>query len=177
MRARLHLPTTREMTAEQLAIHGKVLATRGNAEGPFLAWLRAPKFADPAQELGAVCRYGTSLSQQESEVLILYVAAHYECPAEQATHEPIAQRAGLSDAVLIAIRTDEVPPLATPRLRILAECARHLVVSKKLPQAVYERAVGLLGEVALVEAVGVIGYYALVAYTLNAFAMQSSSSA
>src|SRR6476659_3238599 len=105
MRSRLHLPIALEMSPEQAAIHAKVLTSRGNVHGPFLAWLLAPKLADPAQELGAVCRYGTSLSLQESELLILHVAAHYDCPAEQEIHEPVASRAGLSDEVIIAIRT------------------------------------------------------------------------
>ena len=174
MRSRLRLPTLPEMSPEQAAIHAKVLATRGNAHGPFLAWLLAPKLADPAQELGAVCRFGTSLSMQESELLILHVAAHYDCPAEQEIHEPVASRAGLSDEAIIAIRTDEVPPLTTARLRVLAEFARQLVTKKKVPDNLYQRALDLLGETALVEAVGVIGYYALVAYTLNAFEMRKA---
>jgi 4-carboxymuconolactone decarboxylase len=67
------------MTPEQLAIHVEVMSTRGNSSGLILAWLLSPGFAQPAQRLGAFCRYGSSLSLQESELLILYVAAHYAC--------------------------------------------------------------------------------------------------
>ena len=122
--------------------------------------------------MGAFCRYDSTLSLQESELLILYVAAYYNSAGEQQIHEPIAQKAGLSSEVLIAIRTNEVPPVPTPRLRLLAEIARELLVRKHLNDGLYGRAVCLFGERTLVEIVAIIGYYALVAYTLNAFEMR-----
>jgi 4-carboxymuconolactone decarboxylase len=105
MRYRLDLPTRERMTDAQRAVHDQILLTRGNDNGPFLAWLLSPKLADSAQALGSVCRYGTSLSLEESELLIMHVASWYDCPAEAQIHGPIALRAGLSAAVLEAIRT------------------------------------------------------------------------
>jgi 4-carboxymuconolactone decarboxylase len=172
VKSRLHLPRPDDMTPQQRAIFDEVLRTRGNASGPFLAWLTSPGLAGPAQQLGAFCRYNTSLSLAESELLILYVAAHYSCVGEQQIHEPIARKAGLSNDVLIAIRTDEVPPVTTHRLRLLGSLARDLLVTKRISENLYGQAVNELGEQALVEVVGVIGYYALVAYTLNAFEMK-----
>jgi 4-carboxymuconolactone decarboxylase len=172
MKSRLRLPRLEDMTTPQRAIHDDVLRTRGNASGPFLAWLLSPGLANPAQQLGAFCRYGSSLSLQESELLILHVAAQYACVGEQQIHEPIARKAGLSDDVLMAIRAHEPPPLETERLRLLAEVARGLLVGNRLGDDLYQRAVDLFGEKTLVEVVGVIGYYALVAYTLNAFEMK-----
>lgn len=171
MKSRLHLPSPGQMTPQQREIHDDVLRTRGNVQGPFLAWLLSPGLAEPAQKLGAFCRYGTSLSLQESELLILMVAAHYRSPAEQEIHEPIARQAGLSEQAVLAIRRGDTPTLETPRLQLLAECAGELLTGKKLPEPLYARAVAQFGEPALVEIVGVIGYYALVAYTLNAFGM------
>nr|WP_279343757.1 hypothetical protein [Variovorax terrae] len=108
----------------------------------------------------------------ESELLILHVAAHYRCVGEQQIHEPIAQQTGLSDEVLAAIRANAPPPLGTARQRLLAEVANELLTTKKLSAALYERAVRELGERTLIEVVGILGYYALVAYTLNAFEMR-----
>jgi 4-carboxymuconolactone decarboxylase len=172
MQSRLHLPSPDTLSPAQKAIHDSVLRTRGNVQGPFLAWLLSPGLADPAQQLGAFCRYGTSLSLQESELLILLVAAQYDCAGEQQIHEPIARKAGLGDEVLRAIRARQVPPLETPRLRLVAEVAGELLSSKKIADALYARGVAQLGETTLVELVGIVGYYALVAYTLNAFDMR-----
>lgn len=171
MRARIPLPVPAEMSAEQRRIHDDVLRTRPDASGPFLAWLHSPGLAQPAQALGAFCRYQTSLDPQESELLILCVAAAYRCPGEQLIHEPIARAAGLSEQVVAAIRSEAVAELPTARLRMLAEIARELCTTKQLGPALFRRAEQLFGVTALVEIVGVIGYYAFVAYTLNAFEM------
>ena len=79
MKSRLDLPSPEALGAEQKKIYEAIVATRGNVQGPFLAWLLSPGLAGPAQQLGAFCRYQTSLSLPESELLILYVAAHYNC--------------------------------------------------------------------------------------------------
>ncbi|MDN4592052.1 4-carboxymuconolactone decarboxylase [Xenophilus aerolatus] len=160
------------MSVAQRRVYDDVLRTRGNAHGPFLAWLLNPKLAEPAQRLGAFCRYDSSLSLQESELLILHVAAHFKCGAEQEIHEPIAKHAGLSEGALATIRAREVPQLPTERLRLLAEVAGELMATSHLSEASYRRATDQLGEESLVEVVAIIGYYALVAFTLNAFDMR-----
>lgn len=174
MKSRLALPTPETMTDAQRAIHAEVVATRGNVQGPFLAWLLSPGLADPAQKLGAFCRYGTSLTLAESELLILAVAAHYRCAGEQQIHEPIALNAGMPSGVVAAIREGRDPPLQGDRERLLFECAGALLADKALPDALYDRALAAFGAKALVEVVGIIGYYAFVAYTLNAFGMRPS---
>jgi 4-carboxymuconolactone decarboxylase len=171
MRARLALPPLDQLEPGQRTIHDEILATRGNLDGPFLAWLRSPGLADPAQKLGAFCRYGTSMSLLESELIILLVAARYQCPAEQSIHEPIACKAGLKPGLIAQIRRGELPVLPTPRLQLLATLARELLHSDRIPQPTYDQAREVFGETALVEIVGIVGYYALVAYTLNAFEM------
>lgn len=175
MQSRLRLPQPDTMSPEQRAIHDEVLRTRGNASGPFLAWLHSPGLADPAQRLGAFCRYGTGLSLLESEMLILLVASAYDCAGEQAIHEPIAARAGLPDATIEAIRRGQVPAMPTARMDLLAQVAETLTRTRRLPGALHDRAVEALGERTLVEVVGLVGYYALVAYTLNAFDMKPAA--
>lgn len=173
MQSRLTLPTRASMTDEQRAVHDQILQTRGNDDGPFLAWLLSPALAAKAQALGAVCRYGTSLSLLESELLIMHVASWYECPAEAEIHGPIARRAGLPEDALEAIRNRQLPRFEAPRLNALSAVARELLMTRRLQAATYAQAVACLGEAALVEAVGILGYYALTAYTLNAFDMRT----
>jgi 4-carboxymuconolactone decarboxylase len=55
---------------------------------------------------------------------------------------------------------------------MLSLVARELLSSRHLTPATCAHAMASLGEQALVEAVGIIGYYALTAYTLNAFDMR-----
>lgn len=50
-------------------IYASILRTRGNLDGPFLAWLHSPGLAAPAEKLGTFCRYNTSLAKIESALL------------------------------------------------------------------------------------------------------------
>lgn len=174
MKSRLPLPTPDRLDPAQAAIYRSILSTRGNVDGPFLAWLLAPGLADPAERLGAFCRYGTSLALVESELLILSVAARFDCLGEQQIHEPIAVAAGLAQAAVDAIRAGGAPELATARQRLLHRMATALLRTNRIPDAVYADAVAEFGETGVVEIAGVIGYYALVAMTLNAFDMRKA---
>lgn len=174
MLSQLALPDINELSPSQARVVAEILHTRGNLDGPFLAWLLNPELADSAQRLGAVCRYGTSLSLYESELLILLVAGRFRCTGEQQIHEPIARHAGLSDAMIEAIRLGESMELPDHRLAMLWRYSSKLLSDNMVDSELHMEAVGLLGERTLVEVVAVIGYYALVAYTLNAFGMRKA---
>jgi 4-carboxymuconolactone decarboxylase len=171
MKARIDLPKTDQMSAAQRAVYDSILATRGNVDGPFLAWLNSPDLAGHAEKLGAFCRYGTGLDRRETELLILIVAARFRCNGEWRIHLPIALDAGIPAAVAEAIRTGRVPQLDDPRLRALYEFASALLASNRVDDATFAAASALFGAQVLTEAVGVAGYYAMVAMTLNAFEM------
>lgn len=171
MRARIALPEVETLSPAGRKIHDAIKATRGNVDGPFLAWLHSPELADEAQSLGAFCRYGTSLAPAESELLILIVANHFDCAAEWAIHAPIAAKAGLSAELIQTVATGAIPDGLGDRADILARCTASLLTTHRIPDDMFERAVAILEPRTLVEAVGLVGYYTLVAMTLNAFEM------
>ncbi|MCE9681521.1 carboxymuconolactone decarboxylase family protein [Halomonas alkalisoli] len=172
MESRIELPTAHDMDPRQHAIYQSVLETRGNADGPFLAWLHSPGLAGPAQQLGAFCRYDTELSLIESEMLILCVAAHFQCVGEQQIHEPIAIKAGLSAETVATLRVGGWAYFESNRIAMLQRLARQLLDQHRIDDETFQAAQQTLGTQALVEVVGVIGYYSLVAMTLNAFDMR-----
>lgn len=172
MQSRIELPSAYNMDPEQRAIHESILETRGNVDGPFLAWLHSPGLAGPAQQLGAFCRYSTRLTTLESELLILMVAAHFRCVGEQQIHEPIAIQAGVAQQAVLTLREGGWADLAPPRLAMLQTLTRQLLADNRIDDATFEAALQALRTQTLVEVVGIIGYYSLVAMTLNAFEMR-----
>lgn len=172
MQSRLPLPDATRFDAAQRAIHDSILSTRGNLSGPFLAWMLNPGLASPAEQLGAFCRYGTGFAVVESELLILCVAAQHRCLGEQQIHEPIARQAGLSSEAITAIRDRSDPVLIDPRQRLLHAIATELLGTNRLGEPRYREGLDAFGERGMVELVGILGYYALVAMTLNAFEMR-----
>jgi 4-carboxymuconolactone decarboxylase len=174
MKSRIGLPLDDQLSAEQRTLRDSILASRGNLDGPFIPWLMSPEFGDLAQRLGAFCRYHTQLTLQESELLILCVAARFQCIGEQQIHEPIAKRQGISQEMIDALRERRMPPLPPGRLEMLHALARSLLDTNRIDQMLYDRSIQMLGTQAIVEVVGILGYYALAAFTLNAFDMSNA---
>lgn len=172
MQSRIVLPSANDMNEWQKDIFQSVIETRGNADGPFLAWLHSPGLAEPAQRLGAFCRYDTQLDTIESELLILCVAAHFQCLGEQQIHEPIAKEAGLSEDEVSKIRNKRSVSFKSPRMAMLQKFAYQLLDEKRVDNETFEAMHDALGTQSLVEVVGIIGYYSFVAMTLNAFDMR-----
>lgn len=159
-----------KLTPEQKAIHDAIVAgPRGRVEGPLKVWLQSPGLADTAQQLGAFCRFGTSLEPRLSELAILVTGRVWTAQFEWAVHKPIALKAGLSEAVVDAIRNRSTPPFERADERIVHDFALALHIDRRVPQALYEDAVTTLGLTGVVDLVGILGYYTLISMTINAF--------
>lgn len=172
MQSRLTQLNSDNTTLEQQRVLTKILqGPRGNLDGPFLAWVHSPELADPAQQLGAYCRYHTRIPLRLSELAILTTAACWQSQAEWQIHEPIAHQAGISQQITEDIRVGKEPVFANMDEQLVYQLTRTLYDTKRIPDDLYNQAVNHFGESALVDLVGILGYYSLVAMTLNVFAV------
>ena len=164
------MPDNASLNPAQAAIAEAIVAgPRGKLEGPLAVWLNSPELADRAQRLGEFCRYHTALPPQLSELLILCMAVHWQAGLEWAIHAPIARRAGIGEDVLRALASGEAPVLADPDQAAVHRFAVELLERKSVSDATYELAVARLGVEAVVEMVGILGYYGLISMTIRAF--------
>lgn len=158
------------LSPEQRKVHDAIVAgPRGAIQGPLNIWLRSPKMAERAQELGAFCRYQTSLPKRLSELAILITGASWKAGFEWFVHAPIGIAAGLDSDAVEAIRTGADPEFARTDEAALYEFTRELLEKRRVSDATYERAVTELGTLGVVELVGIVGYYALISMTIVAF--------
>ncbi|MES2970278.1 MAG: carboxymuconolactone decarboxylase family protein [Pseudomonadota bacterium] len=158
------------LTPDQKRIHDAILSgPRGIVEGPLRVWLTSPGLADTAQQLGAFCRYKTSLPPRLSELAILVTGAFWKAGFEWAVHAPIAIKAGVTPSVAEAIRVGEPPHFAQEDEAAVHAFAIELHRDHQVKPATYARAVAVLGETGVVELVGILGYYTLISMTINAF--------
>ena len=161
-----------EMSEEQRRVADEIAAgPRGGLRGPFPAWLRSPTFADRAQKLGAFCRFDTSLEPRLTELAILVTARYWTAQYEWFAHAKIARRAGLADEIIEAIRTRATPEIADPDEALVYRFASEYYATHRVGAETYAAAVARLGEHGVVELIGLMGYYGLVAMTLNVFEM------
>ncbi|MGE3302243.1 MAG: carboxymuconolactone decarboxylase family protein [Hyphomonadaceae bacterium] len=139
--------------------------------GPFAVWLHAPALGALAQQLGAYCRYGTSLSARQSEFAILCVAHHWRAQFEWAAHARIAAEAGVSAETIEAVRAGKPPAGAAADELAIHAVVEELFRTQRVSDAAYAKAHAFLGDAGMVELTGIVGYYTLVAMSLNVFLM------
>lgn len=136
--------------------------------GPLRAALHNPVLADRWQALGQVLRYETSLPTRLNELAILVTGRHWNCELEWTIHAGEARRAGLEPAIIDSIRTCTVPAFTDEDDKWVYEYSRDLLQRGHVADEFHERIVARWGETGVVELTAVIGYYSMVALTLNA---------
>jgi 4-carboxymuconolactone decarboxylase len=149
---------------------------RGRVRGPFLALLHCPELADPLQKLGKALRFEGSLPAPLREFLILCVAHHWHCAYEWAVHAEEARKAGLARPLIESIRTPG-PPAGAPSEFVLARAYAHqLLAEGTASKGTYADALACWGPERLVEITVLVGYYSLLAMTLNAHGIEAPGS-
>jgi 4-carboxymuconolactone decarboxylase len=158
------------LSPRQKEVYDAIVAgPRKGVRGPLAMWLHRPDLCDTAQALGAYCRFGTSLPPRLSELAILVSARIWRAEFEWQAHKPIAIEAGVSPAAIEAIRTHGTPSFEKEDEAVVYDFALSMQRDRTMPQALYERGVRTLGEAAVVDLTGILGYYALVSMTLAVF--------
>ena len=155
--------TQRDVVAE--AVAGK----RGRIPGPLRIWIRSPELGRHAQRLGAFLRYDTTLGTRLSELAILVTARIWTAHYEWFAHKREALKAGLDPAIIEAIAARQIPNFTDPAAQAVYDYSLALHETHHVSPAHHAAAVAALGERGVVELVGLLGYYTLVAMTLNAF--------
>lgn len=171
---RLPSLTREELTDEQRVVWDAITAgprgaRPGGLPGPFNPLLRSPKLCDLAQQMGAYIRFESALPGKLRELAIITTARHWTAQYEWNAHARLAAREGLDQAVIDAIAQRRPPPFGDE-----AEAAVHRFCAETLGEGAasdesFEAVRQMLGEGQLTDLVGLMGYYTLVALTLNNF--------
>jgi 4-carboxymuconolactone decarboxylase len=144
---------------------------QGGLTGPFNAFVTAPGTGRRASALGQVLRFETSIERRLSELAIITVAARWKAEFEWWAHARMARAHGVPEAVVDAIGRGEAPSFETGDERTVYAVARQLTDDGQLGQEAYAAAQRLLGDAGVVELVSLCGYYTLISFLLNAFAV------
>ncbi len=159
-----------KLSPEQKRVYDAIVAgPRGRVQGPLRVWLESAELADRAQALGAFCRFGTSLPPRLSELAILVTGAHWKAGFEWWAHAPIGIKAGLDPAMVELVRIGQQPAFKNADEDIVYAFSREAWDTKRVSEKTYRRAVDALGQKAVVELVGILGYYGLISMTINVF--------
>src|ERR1700678_1078075 len=148
-----------------------VVTADGGLAGPFNAFVTAPGAGQRLSSLGATLRFETSIERRLSEVAIITIGARWRAEVEWWAHARMAREHGVPDAGVGAIRRGETPPFEADDERAVYLVARQLGQSGRLDEETFGAAHRVLGDTGMVELVSLCGYYTLVSFVLNAFAV------
>jgi 4-carboxymuconolactone decarboxylase len=166
---RIALATAETLNPEQRRVYDAIASgPRAGVRGPFLALLNQPAVADKWQQLGEVLRYHTSLPPRLSELAILVTARHMDCQYEWSAHEKHARNGGLAPEIIDAIKAGKRPAKLAADEQAVYDYALELNERHAVSAATYDKAKASFGPVGVVELTALLGYYTMVAMTLNA---------
>ncbi len=135
--------------------------------GPFIPLLASPELMSRVSALGEYLRYRSALPPRLSEFAILVTATQWQQQFEWDIHAPIALKAGIPQNVIDALGADITPPNLDADLKVLYDLCTELHRDRSVTPATHQRAIGTLGEQGTMDAIGICGYYALLAMVLN----------
>lgn len=165
---RIPLPTPESLDAEQRAVHDAIASgPRGRVRGPTQIWLHSPELADRAQRLGETLRWGTVFEERLSKLAILVTARHVTAHYVWRNHAPAALEAGLSAAVIDAIRDRRTPLFEREDEAAVYAFATSILERHRVDDDTLGRVTDLFGARGAVELGALIGYYHMGAIALE----------
>jgi 4-carboxymuconolactone decarboxylase len=162
--------TRRDQVQERhRAIFDTVAEGRGSVRGPFGILMHSPLLCRRHLDVGTFLRFNSGLEADSRELAIIATAREKDCPYIWAAHAPAARQAGLSAAIVSAVR-DRGDLAGLPSVeRDIVDYTRRLAQENAVDAALFDRLQGRHGVPWLVELTCLIGHYGIVASILNAF--------
>jgi len=139
---------------------------------PFAALLHSPELAGRIAETGHYVRFEGPLSQAERELAIITVARQLDAQYEWVAHAVLARKAGVREEVITAIRERKAPAGFTPAEAQVHGYAVALLREHRVSDEAFAALQARFGLEGLVDLTATIGYYAMIACALNAFAIE-----
>jgi 4-carboxymuconolactone decarboxylase len=160
------LKTPNELTGEARGIAEKIVDTRKALDGPFSVWMHAAEWAERVAHLGTLVRWEGTLELRTRTLAALVVGRHFQAQYVWGIQGVIGAERNVPRSTIDAIRDERSDGISPKDLQII-DFTRQLLranrVGEVLAQAVMER----LGADQYVQLTTCIGYYAMLAMTVN----------
>lgn len=158
-----------QLNSEQKKVYEEIKRLRGQVRGPFAIWLRNAELCESALKLQDLFASRVKLQRRLIQLMILISARLATAQFAWFVHEPHALTSGISREIIEAIRERRTPEFNREDERVVYDITLELNTTRSLSELTYNRGLSMFGEQAMVELISAIGFYAMVAMTLNAF--------
>ena len=170
------IPLDRMTEAQKEAYRYLVDGPRGRLPGPYKVWVHNPKLVHAADPLGRHFTPGAyALTERQREIAVLVINAKWSSDYPTTAHERRGKEVGLPAEAVEAIIAGRPTSFTDPSEQVVYEAAMALAANRIVPEALYDRAVKLLGHERITDMIVLMGYYTAVSLTMNFYAVPANA--
>ena len=158
-----------QLSERQQELAARIAGKRGQVRGPFLVWLQSPELCDRVESLGAFVRYDCSLPEKLREFSILITARYFDAQHSWNAHVDKAVAAGMSMDTLRAIAEHRTPEFEAVDERIFYKFCMEVLEDHFVSDDTFAEAQQQFGNPGLVDIIGCLGNFSMLAMCLNTF--------
>ena len=134
--------------------------------GPYNPMLRSPVLGQRLYDLFHYLRWETSVPMRLNEFAILIIARQWRSQVEWFAHAPIAQKAGLSPAIIAELKANRRPSNLPEQEAVVYDFVTELTTVRKVSDQTFARAKTVFSDQQIVDLTAVAGNYVMVAMML-----------
>jgi len=162
-----------DLKQEDQKIYDAIAQSRGVVGGPWKALLHSPEMAYRTMHLGSYVRFESSLDHKVIEFAALVSARELDCKHEWAAHVNHGQKAGISmDTIRVVYQKKGAETFSSEDAQIVS-FVREMIHQHRVSEPTFQAIHARFGDKGMVELSATIGYYAMLACTLNTFDVYS----
>lgn len=153
-----------------------IAQSRGAIQGPFTMFLHCPELAGRVAHLGAFVRFEGALDMRARVLAAMTVAREFEAVYVWGAQTAGARRQGVPEAEITAIRENHsrgIPPEDAE----IVDFTRQLLRKHRVDEASVTSIRRRFGDQGFIELTGAIGYYSMLAMTVNACDLEAAPGA
>jgi len=155
-----------ELAGEARRVAEKIVDTRKSLEGPFSVWMHAPEWAERVAHLGTLVRWEGTLDLRLRTLAALVVGRHFQAQYIWGIQGLIGAERNIPRSTIDAIRDDHSEGIPPEDLQII-DFTRQLLRQNHIDEQLAQEVMARLGTDQYVQLTTCIGYYAMLAMTVN----------
>ena len=175
--ARLTAITSKnQVPAKDQAVVDAIVASRGAVQGPFTMFLHCPELAGRVARLGAFIRFEGPLDMRVRVLAAMAVAREFDAVYVWSVQTAAARLLGVPESTITAIRDKHTRGMPPGDAQLL-DFTRQLITRHRVDEAEAKAVRDRFGDEGFIQLTGTIGYYSLLAMTVNACELEAPANA
>ncbi len=165
-----NLTSRKDVPTELAETYDRVAELRGGqVSGPYGILIHSPELALRAAQLSRYVRWESDLTPGQRETAIITAARELDAGLMWNAHARLAREGGVSEAAIEAIGHRTALDALEDGEAAIVRYVRELFANNRVSDESFGALRALLGDQGIVDLTGLVGYYVLVGFTLNAF--------